>query len=149
MPTVLITGATGFVGSHVTHEAQRAQADVRLMSHRRPLAGSGRSVVRADLADPASLRGVCDGADVLIHCAAQIGGTAEANEAVNARGTAALIEEARRAGVRRVVHLSRGMSRRRAGAGYPHGRVTAGPRWGRSCPPPRLVVRGSVAGVRS
>jgi nucleoside-diphosphate-sugar epimerase len=49
---------------------------------------------------------VCDGVDVLIHCASQIGGGVEANEAVNARGTAALVEEARRAGVARIVQLS-------------------------------------------
>ena len=109
MPTLLITGASGFVGSHVTREARRAKAGVRLMAHRRPLDGPGdpgHCVVRADLSDPASLRGVCDGVDVLIHCASQIGGTAEANEAVNARGTAALVAEARRAGVSRVVQLS-------------------------------------------
>ncbi|MFD7603548.1 NAD-dependent epimerase/dehydratase family protein [Streptomyces mirabilis] len=130
MPTILITGAAGFVGGHVTREAARYRADLRLMSHRSPLLGSGpptqegppphegpptqeRSagqdgarVVRADLTDPASLRGVCDGVDVLIHCASQIGGDVEANEAVNARGTAALVEEARRAGVARIVQLS-------------------------------------------
>ncbi|MFC9631251.1 NAD-dependent epimerase/dehydratase family protein [Streptomyces mirabilis] len=130
MPTILITGAAGFVGGHVTREAARYRADLRLMSHRIPLLGSGpptqegppphegpptqerpaghdgARVVRADLTDPASLRGVCDGVDVLIHCASQIGGGAEANEAVNTRGTAALVEEARRAGVARIVQLS-------------------------------------------
>ncbi|MET7976805.1 NAD-dependent epimerase/dehydratase family protein [Streptomyces mirabilis] len=118
MPTILITGAAGFVGGHVTREAARYRADLRLMSHRSPLLGSGpptqegpaghdgARVVRADLTDPASLRGVCDGVDVLIHCASRIGGGVEANEAVNARGTAALVEEARRAGVARIVQLS-------------------------------------------
>lgn len=140
-PTVLITGAAGFIGRHVAGEAGRRGMDLRLMSHRRPLpdavgeaaaghrspsglsaqsavpAGSvprppsvrsspSAPVVRADLADPASLRGVCDGVDVLLHCAAQIGGTVEANEAVNARGTRALVAEARRAGVSRIVQVS-------------------------------------------
>ncbi|MFI2778811.1 NAD-dependent epimerase/dehydratase family protein [Streptomyces sp. ALB3] len=106
MPTILITGASGFVGGHVAHEAELRGADLRLMSHRSPVPDSGSRLVRADLADPATLRGVCDGVDVLIHCAARIGGTAEANETVNARGTAALVEEARSAGVSRIVHLS-------------------------------------------
>jgi nucleoside-diphosphate-sugar epimerase len=130
VPTILITGAAGFVGGHVAREAARYRADLRLMSHLSPLLGSdpplhkgspiqegpvtqegpaahdGARVVRADLTDPASLRGVCDGVDVLIHCASQIGGGVEANDAVNARGTAALIEEARRARVARIVQLS-------------------------------------------
>ncbi|MCB5169618.1 NAD-dependent epimerase/dehydratase family protein [Streptomyces bambusae] len=106
MPTVLISGAAGFVGRHVVREAGRHRASLRLMSHHRPVGPSPHTVVRADLAAPASLHGVCEGVDVLIHCAARIGGSDEANEAVNARGTAALVAEARRAGVRRIVHLS-------------------------------------------
>ncbi|MEW2636510.1 NAD-dependent epimerase/dehydratase family protein [Streptomyces sp. NPDC048389] len=107
-PTILITGATGFTGHHVAHEAKRQQAHLRLMTHRRPVSGPDAAVrtVRADLTDPGTLHGLCDGVDILIHCAAQIGGMAEANEAVNARGTTALLAEAHRAGVRRIVHLS-------------------------------------------
>ncbi|MEV7525585.1 NAD-dependent epimerase/dehydratase family protein [Streptomyces sp. NPDC091371] len=106
MATILITGASGFVGGRVTREAERKQAALRLMSHRRPVSDSGHPVVPGDLADPATLHGVCDGVDILIHCASQVGGTVEANEAVNARGTTALVEEARRAGVSRIVLLS-------------------------------------------
>ncbi|MEV4339872.1 NAD-dependent epimerase/dehydratase family protein [Streptomyces sp. NPDC049590] len=105
-PTILITGAAGFVGGHVTREARRHRARLRLVRHRRDPHEPAGEVVHADLADPGSLRGICDGADVLIHCAAQIGGDPGTNEAVNARGTAALVAEARRAGVRRVVQLS-------------------------------------------
>ncbi|MEV5597007.1 NAD-dependent epimerase/dehydratase family protein [Streptomyces sp. NPDC052496] len=60
----------------------------------------------ADLADPASLRGVCEGADVLLHLASDIGRDEERCELVNVRGTAALVDEAVRAGVGRIVHLS-------------------------------------------
>ncbi|MCI0385804.1 NAD(P)-dependent oxidoreductase [Streptomyces sp. CNQ085] len=105
----MITGATGFVGGHVVREAvRRGVFSLKLMTHRRPLPASvpAGSVVRADLADLRSLHGVCDGVDVLLHCASQIGGTPQANESVNTRGTAALAEEARRAGVARIVYLS-------------------------------------------
>jgi nucleoside-diphosphate-sugar epimerase len=104
----LITGAAGFVGSQVAREAARRGGELTLMSHRRPPTrpdqGAARTV-RADLADPDSLHGLCDGVDVLLHCASQIGGTPDANQAVNARGTAALVAEARRAGVARIVYL--------------------------------------------
>ncbi|MFJ3807499.1 NAD-dependent epimerase/dehydratase family protein [Streptomyces sp. NPDC090073] len=113
-PTVLITGASGFIGRHVAREAARPGVELRLMSHRCPLPGSDggpaavRSpvTIRADLGDPGSLRGVCDGVDVLLHCAAQISGSPEANETVNAQGTRALVAEARRAGVSRIVQIS-------------------------------------------
>ncbi|MFI8827745.1 NAD-dependent epimerase/dehydratase family protein [Streptomyces sp. NPDC053431] len=109
MPNILITGAGGFIGAHVTREAARLGARLTLTSHRRPprppAAGRAR-IVRADLTNSDSLRGLCDGVDVLLHCASRIGGTPEENEAVNARGTAALVAEARRAGVSRIVHLS-------------------------------------------
>ncbi|MDH6435233.1 nucleoside-diphosphate-sugar epimerase [Streptomyces sp. SAI-144] len=104
----MITGAAGFVGSQVAREAARRGAELTLMSHRRspprPDEGAARTV-RADLTDPDSLHGLCDGVDVLLHCASQIGGTPEANQSVNARGTAALVAEARRAGVSRIVYL--------------------------------------------
>ncbi|MEV5610362.1 NAD-dependent epimerase/dehydratase family protein [Streptomyces sp. NPDC052225] len=109
MPNILITGAGGFVGTHVAREAARCGGRLTLTSHRRPPQppGEGRyRTVRVDLADPDSLRGLCDGVDVVLHCASQIGGTPEANEAVNARGTEALCAEARRAGVSRIVYLS-------------------------------------------
>ncbi|MFK8847232.1 NAD-dependent epimerase/dehydratase family protein [Streptomyces sp. Ac-502] len=62
--------------------------------------------VTADLADPTSLRGVCEGADVLLHLASDIGRDEERCELVNVRGTAALVGEAVRAGVGRIVQLS-------------------------------------------
>ncbi|MEV7116276.1 NAD-dependent epimerase/dehydratase family protein [Streptomyces anulatus] len=111
MPTVMIAGAAGFVGRHVAAEAARQGAALALMSHRRrpdrPGSGPGPvRYVRADLAHPHSLRGVCEGVDVLLHCASRIGGTPEENVTVNARGTAALVAEAQRAGVSRIVYLS-------------------------------------------
>ncbi|WST48739.1 NAD-dependent epimerase/dehydratase family protein [Streptomyces avidinii] len=62
--------------------------------------------MNADLADEQSLRGVCEGADVLLSLASYIGPDADRCAAVNSAGAAALVAEARRAGVGRIVHLS-------------------------------------------
>lgn len=110
--TVVLTGATGFIGS----AALRALADrfprlrLRALVRRVPdtAAGTGGSVewVTGDLTDPASLRGLCAGAGTLVHLASFIGRDEERCAAVNVAGTRALMAEATRAGVRRVVHLS-------------------------------------------
>ncbi|WP_336113236.1 NAD-dependent epimerase/dehydratase family protein [Streptomyces sp. PTD9-10] len=108
MRTVLITGAAGFVGGHVVQEAARQGVALTLLSHSRPVlaAGTGHRIVPADLTDPGSLRGVCEGVDVVLHCASYIGAAPDSNESVNARGTRNLVAEARRSGVSRIVYVS-------------------------------------------
>ncbi|MFH8802048.1 NAD-dependent epimerase/dehydratase family protein [Streptomyces sp. NPDC017936] len=113
-PRILITGAGGFIGGHVlaaVREAGSAPPPVRLLLRdpgSRPPGpgGPAADVVRADLAAPESLRGVCDGVDVVLHCASHIGDDERRTEAVNDRGTRALVEEAARAGATRVVYVS-------------------------------------------
>ncbi|MDQ1017828.1 NAD-dependent epimerase/dehydratase family protein [Streptomyces afghaniensis] len=103
----LITGTSGFVGSRVAAAAHRQPGvRVRHLSRRTPPEAGPGEFVHGDLADPSSLRGVCAGADVLLHCATRVSGDAEAVEAVNDLGTRALVEEAVRAGVRRIVYVS-------------------------------------------
>ncbi|MGW3031396.1 NAD-dependent epimerase/dehydratase family protein [Streptomyces sp. NPDC001178] len=111
---VLITGATGFIGSRVTGalasgDGSPPRLALRLLVHRsRPeLPGADRvEVRRGSLSDPASLHGLCDGVDTVLHLAAQIGGGPEQCRAVNDTGTAALLAEAERSGtVRRFVQL--------------------------------------------
>ncbi|MFC9132248.1 NAD-dependent epimerase/dehydratase family protein [Streptomyces sp. NPDC057099] len=101
---LLITGASGFVGSQVAAAAHR-QPDVRVrqLSRRTP---PGPETVHGDLSDPASLRGACADTDVLVHCATRISGDPETLEAVNDLGTRALVEEAVRSGVGRIVYVS-------------------------------------------
>ncbi|MFI9204919.1 NAD-dependent epimerase/dehydratase family protein [Streptomyces sp. NPDC053048] len=111
LPTIMITGASGFIGSRVVRAAARVPGvpSLRLMAHRQALPEdlSGAALrIDADLAVPSSLRGTCDGVDVLLHCASVVSGPPELCEDVNVRGTQALLEEAQRAGVSRVVHLS-------------------------------------------
>jgi nucleoside-diphosphate-sugar epimerase len=101
---MLITGASGFVGGRVAATARRQPGvHVRLLSRHAP---RGPEYVHGDLCAPPSLRGACADTDVLVHCATRVGGDAETVEAVNDHGTRALVEEAVRAGVRRIVYVS-------------------------------------------
>ncbi|MCE0447586.1 SDR family oxidoreductase [Streptomyces tricolor] len=52
------------------------------------------------------MRGAGEGADVLVHLASRISGSEDECAAVNVHGTTALVEEARRCGVGRIVQLS-------------------------------------------
>ncbi|MFJ8668554.1 NAD-dependent epimerase/dehydratase family protein [Streptomyces sp. NPDC093600] len=110
---IVLTGATGFVGSHVlrglaaAHETDpgiTVRALARTAPESRP--APGVTWTPADLTDPASLRGVMSGADVLVHLASRISGDEAQCAAVNVEGTTALVDEAVRCGVGRVVHLS-------------------------------------------
>ena len=99
---ILVTGSSGFIGSRVT-EALRGR-DLRLAVHR--ASGPHPAARRVDLADASSLAGLCDGVDVVFHCASYVGDDEERCEAVNARGTQALVDEASRAGVALIVYVS-------------------------------------------
>ncbi|MFD5516291.1 NAD-dependent epimerase/dehydratase family protein [Streptomyces sp. NPDC127066] len=106
---VLVTGANGFVGRHVVRAAlTKPPARVRLV-YRGPDAPDGQEgveAVRADLTDPASLKGLCEGIDAVVHCASLVDGDGQSLRRVNDLGTRALVDEALRHGVRRIVYVS-------------------------------------------
>ncbi|MFE0255804.1 NAD-dependent epimerase/dehydratase family protein [Streptomyces sp. NPDC059010] len=109
-PRILVTGGSGFIGGHVAAALREPGGvipfRVRLLLRNPVGAAAAADVVRADLADPVSLRGVCDGVDVVLHCASHVGDDERLTETVNDHGTRALVEEATRAGVARVVYVS-------------------------------------------
>ncbi len=109
---VLITGANGFLGSHV---AERLSAhdgvELRLMLRRSSLLdfldGLGYERVDGDLRDDASLTDAARGVDTVIHLAGLVSALTEARyHEVNARGTEALVGAAKAAGVQRFVYVS-------------------------------------------
>ncbi|GAA1402770.1 hypothetical protein GCM10009639_46600 [Kitasatospora putterlickiae] len=105
-PAVLLTGAGGFIGSAVLAALRALPGIGEVRALTRSSAPAGTVPVAADLADPATLRGAAGGADVLVHLASLVGGPEEECAAVNVHGTRALLAEAGRAGVGRIVHLS-------------------------------------------
>lgn len=111
MRRIVVTGGSGFVGRHVVAallHAPRAHL-LRLLVHRTPVppeVAVGVELVRGDLGDPTSLAACCEGADTVLHLASHIGDDEAACEAVNARGTKALMAAAREAGARNLLYLS-------------------------------------------
>ncbi|MDT9690275.1 NAD(P)-dependent oxidoreductase [Streptomyces sp. P9(2023)] len=112
---VVLTGATGFVGSRVLHAltstAQDTGREIAIRALGRSAAApasasAGVTWTPVDLTDRASLRKAASGADVLIHLASRISGDEAQCAAVNVEGTTALVDEAVHWGVDRIVHLS-------------------------------------------
>ena len=109
---VLVTGASGLVGSHTCRElasatdgrfAHRAQPD----QSRERLAGIPLQTVLGDLRSSDTVRSAVHGVDAVVHLAAiAIERRGESYEDVNAAATIAVVEAARAQGVRRFVHMS-------------------------------------------
>src|SRR5215467_6257773 len=109
----LVTGATGFVGSHVARALAAQGADLRLLvrprSNPKNLRDLQADLVSGDLRDPASLETAVSGCDAVFHVAADYRlWVRDPHEMyrVNVEGTRALLEAARRKRVRRVVYTS-------------------------------------------
>jgi nucleoside-diphosphate-sugar epimerase len=107
----LVTGATGFVGSHLTEALRRRGDDVTALA-RSPgkaaaLSPLGVRVIAGDLHDRAALQQAVEGQDVIYHVAGVVAARSEADfMAANRDGTRNVIEAAQRAGTQRVVFVS-------------------------------------------
>jgi len=106
---VVVTGAAGFIGSHLCARLVAAGHDVvgidRVADHQ---GGDGRAHVRADLRSDRAARSL-RGADAVLHLAGRPGVRGRALApyvADNVEATRALLAACRRAGVGRLVHAS-------------------------------------------
>jgi nucleoside-diphosphate-sugar epimerase len=110
--TVLVTGASGFTGGHLTtrlaEEGARVRALVRGSSHTNHLTHPAIELYYGDVTEPETLRPAVDGAEVVFHLAAKVGhwGPDDEFDRVNVQGTRNLLEAACTAGVGRFVHAS-------------------------------------------
>ena len=108
-----VTGATGFVGSHVAGVLAEHGADLRLLvrssSDPRNIQELKAERVTGDLRDAASLKKTVAGCEVVFHVAADyrlwVNDPDEMYRS-NVEGTRTILEAARASGVRRVVYTS-------------------------------------------
>lgn len=106
---LLVTGATGFVGSAVVtllHERGYAVRAVVRDPARADVLPDGVERVAADLADGESLVRAMEGCEGVFHLAAAVGAPGPEAHELNVGGTRRVVEAVRRAGVRRLVHTS-------------------------------------------
>ena len=107
---VLVTGGSGFVGRAILTRLRDAGHGVRTLSRRPKPAQPGTPVIEllpGNILDPASLPGALTGMDAVIHLVGIISEIGQNTfENVHTRGAQNVIEAARRAGVRRFIHMS-------------------------------------------
>ncbi|MCY1044971.1 NAD(P)-dependent oxidoreductase [Corallococcus sp. bb12-1] len=111
---ILVTGATGKVGSRLTRRlaerGHQVRALVRDPTRAAALTEAGVELAQGDLLDAASLAATVRDVDAVVHCAAFFrGATPEQAHAVNDLGTQHLASAARAASVKRFIFTSTGL----------------------------------------
>lgn len=123
MKKILVTGADGFIGSHLVEHLVRCNCEVRAFAFYNSFNSWGWlddlsaevlskiEVVTGDIRDPHGVRSAMQGCDTVLHLAALIAipfsyHSPDAYVETNVRGTLNLLQAARDLGVRRFVHTS-------------------------------------------
>lgn len=105
-----ITGASGFIGTHLVNELLHRGWEVRVILHKHGLSSAERlEAVTGDLADLPSLTRSLKDTDVLFHLASALGSSLipeKEFQTINADGTESVLKAAAEAGVKTVIHFS-------------------------------------------
>jgi dihydroflavonol-4-reductase len=112
-PKILVTGAAGFLGSHITRQLAARGADLRVLlrpsSNNRAIADLPLEYVTGDLRDAASLQRALAGVQRVFHVAADYRLWSKRSQDIydsNVGGTKNLLEAAKRAGVEQFIYTS-------------------------------------------
>ena len=113
---VLVTGGTGFVGSHSVHALQSAGHRVRLLVRSRDKAefvfgdAQPAEVTTGDVVDPRAVAAALDGVDAVVHCAAVVATQARRAREVldtNLRSVELVVGGAAHRGIGRITYISK------------------------------------------
>jgi nucleoside-diphosphate-sugar epimerase len=109
--TVLVTGATGFLGGQMARRLAEQGANVRALARKIERAGyikdtPGIEIVLGDVTEPRTLEAAATGCDLVLHVAALIQGGWSDQDRVNVQGTRHVMQAAAQAGASRVVYIS-------------------------------------------
>ncbi|MFZ5650512.1 MAG: SDR family oxidoreductase [Bacillota bacterium] len=105
---VLVTGATGLVGSDLAARLLGRGYRVRVLARKAEEVNlPGAEIAEGDITDPDSLEKACAGVEAAVHLVAVIREKEKATfQEINCRGTVNILRSAENAGVARFIHLS-------------------------------------------
>jgi nucleoside-diphosphate-sugar epimerase/predicted dehydrogenase len=104
-----VTGGTGFIGEHLVRALAQSGHEVRVMARSAAKVArlpAGVEVITGDLVDAEAFGRLVTGMDVVFHLAAAIRGPWEHHRRLTVEATAALVDAAAAAGVKRFVYVS-------------------------------------------
>ena len=108
---IVVTGGSGFIGSHLCNLLSEQGHSVRILDIAPPPMGVKAEFVRASVLDAGRLQRLISGAEGIVHLAALVDVSASLSDPfsdfqVNAQGTINVLEAARHAGVEKVAYAS-------------------------------------------